>query len=48
MILFSTVLEVLHNVTSQEVKIKENALAGVSQWIEHWPVKQKVAGSIPS
>ena len=24
------------------------ALAGVAQWIEHWPVTQKVAGSIPS
>ena len=25
-----------------------SALAGVAQWIEHWPVKQKAAGSIPS
>ena len=24
------------------------ALAGVAQWIEHQPVNQKVAGSIPS
>ena len=24
------------------------ALAGVAQWIECWPVKGKVAGSIPS
>ena len=24
------------------------ALAGVAQWIEHWPVNQRVAGSIPS
>ena len=24
------------------------ALTGVSQWIERWPVNQRVAGSIPS
>ena len=24
------------------------APAGVAQWIEHWPVSQRVAGSIPS
>ena len=24
------------------------ALAGVAQWIEHQPMKQRVAGSIPS
>ena len=24
------------------------ALDGVAQWIEHWPVTQRVAGSIPS
>ena len=24
------------------------ALAGVAQWIEHWTVKQRVTGSIPS
>ena len=24
------------------------ALAGVAQWTEHWPVNQRVAGSIPS
>ena len=24
------------------------ALAGVAQWIEHWPVNQRVAGLIPS
>ena len=24
-----------------------SALAGVAQWIEHWPVSQKVTGSIP-
>ena len=23
------------------------ALAGVAQWIEHWPVNQRVMGSIP-
>ena len=24
------------------------ALAGVAQWIEHWPANQRVANSIPS
>ena len=24
------------------------ALDGVAQWIEHWPVNLRVAGSIPS
>ena len=24
------------------------SLAGVAQWIEHWPVNRKVTGSIPS
>ena len=24
-----------------------SALAGVGQWIEHWPVNQRVVGSIP-
>ena len=28
-------------------KIAEFALAGVAQWIEHWPTNQRVAGSIP-
>ena len=27
---------------------KSRALAGVAQWIEHGPAKQRVAGSIPS
>ena len=29
-------------------KLKELALAGVTQWTECWPMSQKVAGSIPS
>ena len=29
-------------------KIPKVALAGVAQWIEFWPVNQRVAGSIPS
>ena len=29
-------------------KISHAALAGVAQCIEHWPVNQRVAGSIPS
>ena len=35
----------------RNVNIKSNtniALAGVAQWIEHWPVNQRVTGSIPS
>ena len=34
----------LHKITF----IRTSALGGVSQWIEHEPVKQRVAGSIPS
>ena len=26
----------------------QTALAGVAQWIEHWPMNQKVVGSSPS
>ena len=39
----------LHNV-SLFTHDKEliSALAGVAQWIEHWPVNQRVASSIPS
>ena len=29
-------------------EIVTEALAGVSQWIELWPVNQRVTGSIPS
>ena len=28
--------------------MKVRALAGVTQWIVHWPLNQKVAGSVPS
>ena len=31
-----------------EIKTQHYALAGVAQWIEHWPVNEMVAGSIPS
>ena len=31
-----------------KIKIATWALAGVAQWIEHGPVNQRVAGSIPS
>ena len=34
--------------TSQGKKNKKIALAGVAQWIECWPVKQRVPGLIPS
>ena len=30
------------------IKIKPEALAGVVQWMECWPVNQKVTGLIPS
>ena len=30
------------------IKILKTALAGVAQWIEHWPVNQRFAGSISS
>ena len=39
------------NILSVEIKkIRhvKNALAGVAQWIECWPVNQRVTGSIPS
>ena len=28
--------------------LENTALAGVAQWIEHWPVNPEVSGSIPS
>ena len=31
-----------------QLKIHIIVLAGVAQWIEHWPVNQEVASSIPS
>ena len=36
-----------HLVCFGSVKINQ-ALAGVAQWIEGWPMNQKIAGSIPS
>ena len=30
------------------IKNMNSCLAGVAQWIEHWPVNQRVTGSIPS
>ena len=29
-------------------ELKKSGLAGVAQWIELWPLNQKVTGSIPS
>ena len=29
-------------------EMRYSALAGVAQWIECWPVNQRVSGSIPS
>ena len=36
------------NVLKESSKKFTEALAGVAQWTEHWIVKQRVAGSIPS
>ena len=33
---------------NEETRIQKNALADVAQWIEHWPVNQRVTGLIPS
>ena len=33
---------------AQKKNALRKALAGVAQWIEYWPVKLGVAGSIPS
>ena len=45
-----TYIILLTNVTVIVSKNKkpEIALAGVSQWTKHWPVNQRVTGSIPS
>ena len=32
----------------KETQVKKMSLAGVAQWIECWPVNQRVSGSIPS
>ena len=29
-------------------ELQDSALAGMAQWIERWPVNQRVTGSIPS
>ena len=39
---------ILENTTSPETKNPESVLAGVAQWIEHWPANQGIASSIPS
>ena len=40
------------NAVGEKVDLKTNkkqtALAGVAQWIEHWPANQRVTSSIPS
>ena len=37
------------NITKKNNQFKKTwaDLAGVTQWVEHWPPNQKVAGSIP-
>ena len=37
-----------HIVLTGKVYKRALALAGVAQWIEHWPVNRKVTSSIPS
>ena len=39
-----------HELSVPNLLIKNpfSVLAGVAQWIEHWPVNQRVASSIPS
>ena len=49
----------MHNAERSEKQLKkyvmglevvlrsDDALAGVAQWTEHWPVNQEVTGSIP-
>ena len=34
-------------VSEHNVLTIKDALAGVAQWIEHWPANQRVASSIP-
>ena len=34
--------------TKSHFKIELSAPADVAQWIEHWPVNQRVTGSIPN
>ena len=32
---------------SQSYKVHHRDLAGVAQWIEYWPVNQKITGLVP-
>ena len=41
-------LAVLNDNKILSLKAYRSALAGVAQWIEHWPANQRVTGSIPS
>ena len=36
------------NLSLTAFKILSDNPAGVARWIEHWPVNQRVSGSIPS
>ena len=36
------------NLRNMFKELKKSGLAGVAQWIELWPLNQKVTGSIPS
>ena len=47
-ILLYTLQVTSHILTIVMIFLKERTLAGVAQWFEHWPVNQRVAGSIPS
>ena len=42
----SEIIKVLEQTTEEFCKTISETLAGVTQWIELWPVNQKVTGSI--
>ena len=39
---------IMQELSIKHLKYSHVALAGEAQWIECWPVNQRVAGSIPS
>ena len=41
-------VKVFLTLSPMQTKNNQIALAGVAQWIERWPVNQRVAGLIPS
>ena len=45
---FRCIFSSIFNIKMATQKFTNFSLASVARWIEHWPVNQKVAGSIPS